>query len=139
MNEIWKDILDYEGLYQVSSMGRVKSLERYSYKGNRSVQRLKTRILKAGIRKDGYLTVVLRKDGKSTSYLVHRLVASAFICNPNGFNVVNHKDENKQNNDVRNLEWCNSLYNNTYNNIALRRQMNKKSHWKLVNGRRFYY
>nr|DAG56935.1 MAG TPA: homing endonuclease [Caudoviricetes sp.] len=139
MQEIWKDIEDYEGLYQVSNKGRVKSIERYSYKGNRSIQKLKERILKVGIRKDNYLTVVLRKNGKSTSYLVHRLVAQNFIPNPHGYNVVNHKDENKQNNDIRNLEWCSSLYNNTYNNIAIRRQVNKKKHWKFVNGKRFYY
>ena len=102
MQEIWKDIVGYEGLYQISNKGRVKSLERYSYKGNRSIQKLKARILKAGIRKDNYLTVVLRKDGKSTSYLVHRLVAHAFISNPYNYNVINHKDENKQNNDIRN-------------------------------------
>ena len=139
MQEIWKDIVGYKGLYQISNKGRVKSLERYSYKGNRSIQKLKGRILKASIRKDNYLTVVLRKDGKSTSYLVHRLVAQAFIPNSYNYNVINHKDENKQNNDIRNLEWCSSLYNNTYNNIALRRQANKKKHWKIVDGKRFYY
>nr|DAQ31530.1 MAG TPA: homing endonuclease [Caudoviricetes sp.] len=139
MQEIWKDIPGYEGLYRVSNKGRVKSLERYSYKGNRSVQKLKTKILKAGVRKDNYLTVVLRKCGKSTSYLVHRLVAITFIDNPYDYNVINHKDENKQNNDIRNLEWCSSLHNNTYNNIAIRRQANKKKHWKIVDGKRFYY
>lgn len=139
MQEMWKDIAGYEGLYQVSNRGRVKSLARYSHKGSRSVQKLKERILKSGVRKDNYLTVVLRKDGNSTSYLVHRLVATAFISNPYNYNIVNHKDEDKQNNDVRNLEWCSSLYNNTYNDIAIRRQANKKKHWRFVDGKRFYY
>jgi len=66
--------------------------------------------------KDGYLTVNLKKDGKYECAKIHRLVASAFVPNPNDFPQVNHRDENKQNNSAENLEWCTAKYNNTYNN-----------------------
>lgn len=143
MQEIWKDIDGYEGLYQVSNKGRVKrvaGIVKREQKGKLpAYQPIKEKILKAGIRKDNYLTVALCKNGKGTSYLVHRLVATAFIPNYNNYPVINHIDENKQNNDFRNLEWCTSEYNNTYNGIALRRQVNKKKHWKYINGRKVYY
>lgn len=97
--EIWHDIIGFEGLYQVSNLGRVKSL----YFG-------KERLLSAGKDKLGYLHVVLCKDGKNICY-IHRLVAEAFIPNPNGYTEVNHKDEIKSNNVATNLEWCNRKYN----------------------------
>lgn len=103
MVEVWKDIEGYEGLYQVSSLGRVKSL-RFG----------KERILKAGKDKGGYLMVNLCKNSKTKMYKVHRLVAQAFIPNPDGLQCINHKDENKTNNCVDNLEWCTYLYNNNY-------------------------
>lgn len=143
MKEIWKYIEGYEGFYQVSNKGRVKRVStvvrRVQKNGLIIYQPVKEKILKAGVRKDNYLTVSLCKDGKSKSFLVHRLVAESFIQNINNFPVINHRDENKQNNDFRNLEWCTSEYNNTYNGIALRRQINKKKHWKLENERRCYY
>lgn len=101
--EEWKDIPDYEGLYQVSNYGRVKSLK-YG----------KERIMKQRKRKDGYLLVCLYKDGVIKSFTVHRLVASAFIPNPNNLPQVNHKDENKENNCAKNLEWCDRKYNINY-------------------------
>ena len=104
--EIWKDIPEYEGLYQVSNMGRVKSL-----KYNRSG---KEKILKFGKTKNGYLYVNLYKDGKVKHYDIHRLVASTFIPNPDNLSEVNHKDENKENNHVDNLEFCNHTYNINY-------------------------
>ena len=119
MEEIWKDIEGYEGYYQVSNMGRVKSLN-YKHTG-------KERMLKQSKTNWGYSRVSFSKDGKSKHYLVHRLVASAFCENPHGYNNVNHKDENKQNNKASNLEWCNSSYNNTYNDRA------KKAGRKLRN------
>ena len=143
MEEIWKDIEGYEGFYQVSNKGRVKrvpTVVRRVQKNDLIIyQPVKEKILKAGVRKDNYLTVALCKDGKSKSFLVHRLVAESFIQNINNFPVINHKDENKQNNDFRNLECCTSEYNNTYNGIALRRQKNKKKHWKYIDGRKVYY
>ena len=106
MNEEWRDIKGYEGKYQVSSLGRVKSL------GNNKSK--KEKILKPGKNKLDYLYVILCKNGESKGFLVHRLVAEAFVNNPNEYKCVNHKDENKTNNCVDNLEWCTHKYNNTY-------------------------
>ena len=102
--EIWKDIEGYEGLYQVSNMGRVKSLN-YKHTG------------KEGILKpygNGYLQVELCKEGNREQPLVHVLVATAFLDNVDNLPEVNHKDEDKENNYVENLEWCSKLYNANY-------------------------
>ena len=104
MEEIWKDIKGYEGLYQVSNLGRVKSLERVVDYGHMKCVR-KGRIVKQFNTKD-YNNVKLHKDGIRTIYLAHRLVATAFIPNPDNLPVVNHKDGDKTNNCVDNLEWC---------------------------------
>lgn len=108
--EIWKDIKDYEGLYQVSNLGRVKSLDRI----DSNKHPIKERLLKCGKVDGGYLAVALCKNGKYKTFLIHRLVAQAFIPNPNNLPQVNHKDENKHNNCVQNLEWCDQKYNNNY-------------------------
>lgn len=102
MKEIWKDIKDYEGHYQVSNLSRVKSI-----KFGKEI------IMKQNIKR-GYYYVGLLKNGKQKNYLVHRLVAEAFLDNPNNYPCVNHKDEDKLNNNVDNLEWCTASYNNTY-------------------------
>lgn len=102
MIEIWKDIVGYEGLYQVSNLGRVKSSFRYK------------KILKQFEDNKDYLRVTLYKNNKSKSIKVHKLVAEAFIPNPNNYNCVNHKDENKTNNNVENLEFCSFYYNLMY-------------------------
>ena len=94
MEEVWKDIKGYEGLYQVSSLGKVKNLK-YN------------KILKRTINKGGYMVVSLSKNNKSKKYYVHRLVAQTFIEN----NIVNHKNFNKLDNRVENLEWCSQEYN----------------------------
>lgn len=115
MQEIWKDIPNYEGLYQVSNLGRVKVLDRYvnsGIKNNNKVKR-KSRILKQH-NKQGYFEVTLIANNKRKYYKVHRLVAQAFIPNPNNYQQVNHKDENKLNNCVDNLEWCDAKYNCNY-------------------------
>lgn len=98
MEEIWKDIPDYEGLYMVSNLGRVKSLSKYHHK--------REQILKNKLTKDGYYETTLFKNGKAKYIRTHRLVAFAFI--PNTFNKeqINHIDGNKLNNCVENLEWC---------------------------------
>ena len=101
--EIWKDITGYEGLYQVSNLGRVKSLKND-----------KEKILKPVISSKGYLFVNLCKQGKQKPTNIHRIVAKAFIPNPNNLPIINHKDEDKTNNCVNNLEWCTYQYNNTY-------------------------
>ena len=103
MSEIWRDIQGYEGLYQVSSEGRVKSLK-YG----------KERILKPRADRYGYMYVILCMDGQRKYHLVHRLVANEFLDNPDGLPQVNHKDECKTNNTVENLEWCTHEYNNNY-------------------------
>ena len=110
MLEIFKDIKGYEDLYQVSNLGRVKSLKRISPQGHL----LKERIKKQSNRGGGYLFVTLCKSGIQTMYSVHRLVAEAFLSNPDNLPCVNHKDENKQNNCVDNLEWCSYQYNCNY-------------------------
>ena len=103
MKEIWKDIEGYEGLYQVSNFGRVRSLKNG-----------KVRILKPLTNKNGYLRVQLYKNNSLKTIFIHRLVAMAFIPNPNNLPMVNHKDEDKTNNIVSNLEWCDAKYNSNY-------------------------
>ena len=117
--EIWKDILNYEGLYQISNLGNVKSLERthkiYNYKKKEKVNRtIKEHIMAQEKSKTGYKNVALCKEGKSKLYLTHRLVAQAFISNPNKKPQVNHKDGNKLNNNVENLEWVTASENNKH-------------------------
>ena len=107
MQEIWKDIENYYGLYQVSNMGNVKSLN-YNRTGEE-------RIRKPNVGSNGYLQVELCKNGKYRMLLIHRLVLMAFnpINNMDKFDV-NHKDENKKNNNLNNLEWCTPKYNSNY-------------------------
>ena len=120
MKELWKNIKGYEGLYQISNLGNVKSLSRkvqFTNSHGTAVRITKTKILKPG--KQGlYLGVVLRKDGIGKSYYIHRLLAEHFIPNPNNLPEVNHKDENKFNNDLNNLEWCTHQYNSSYGTIS---------------------
>ena len=108
---IWKDVKGYEGLYEVSNLGRVKSLPR-----NGTV--LHEKILKYGLDRYGYRQVILSKNDVRKSAKIHRLVAEVFLQNENKLPCINHKDENKQNNDVSNLEWCSYSYNNSYNGRA---------------------
>lgn len=98
MKEVWKDVKGYEGLYQVSSLGRVKSVRRYEY------TRWYGGELKS-IRQGRYLRTSLCKNGKLKTHNIHRLVAEAFIPNPKNKPEVNHIDGNKENNNVNNLEW----------------------------------
>lgn len=110
---MWKDIKNFEGLYQVNDHGDIKSIER-TKTNNAGTQRIEERILKQRRDKDGYLAVCLSKEGKHYGRRVNRLVAEAFIPNPECLPVVNHKDENKQNNEADNLEWCTVRYNTCY-------------------------
>lgn len=113
MNEIWKPVIGYEGLYEVSNQGRVRSIDRLVRARAGKSRKVKGIILNASDHGNGYLHVKL-SNGKSKTYLVHRLVASAFIPNPRNFVEINHKDENPRNNRADNLEWCNRTYNLTY-------------------------
>ena len=109
-SEVWKDVVGYEGFYKVSNKGNVRSVERRNSRG----YRLAGRILKPGHDNDGYLHVVLCKNGKRKTTTVHRLVAEAFIPNPESLPQVNHIDEVKDNNNVENLEWCDARYNSNH-------------------------
>ena len=106
MEEIFLDIKGFEGLYQISNKGRVKSLKNNKTK--------KEKLLKLDINSNGYLQVDLYKNNKKKRFYIHRLVAQAFIENPNNYTYVNHKDECKTNNVVTNLEWCTNKYNSNY-------------------------
>ena len=106
MTEIWKDIQGYEGFYQISNLGNVKSLERVIDKGNGILQHRKERIMNKRESVDGYYVAKLNVNKKSTSIAIHILVARHFIDNPNNYPEVNHKDCNRKNNQVDNLEWC---------------------------------
>ena len=107
--EIWKDIKDYEGLYQVSNLGRVKSLDRIVKDTTKDrTQTLKGREIKTTDNGNGYKLVCLTKNSIRKNKYVHRLVAETFIPNPDNLKEVNHKDLNKNNNSVCNLEWVSS-------------------------------
>lgn len=110
MEEIWKDIKDYEGLYQVSNLGKIRSLDRYRYNGI-SYYIQKGKILKLQDDKNGYKVINLYKDKKVKNFKVHRIVAQAFIPNPENKEQINHIDGNKNNNQITNLEWCNCTEN----------------------------
>lgn len=118
MKEIWKDIAGYEGLYQVSNLGNVKSLNYNRTK--------KERILIPGKNNSGYLLVMLSKNGTRKTFTIHRLAAQAFIENPKNLPEVNHIDEDKTNNCVSNLEFCDRKYNNKYGTHNARGLKTKK-------------
>lgn len=132
MKEIWKDIPEYEGLYQVSIFGKVRSL--YGWNGTNYYRRNK--ILKPEIIK-GYLRVSLFKKNKCKKFMIHRLVAEAFLPNVNNLPYINHKDENTKNNKVFNLEWCTHDYNVRYSQskkiLQYDLQGNFVKEWNAVN------
>ena len=121
-NEIWKPIEGFDGCYEVSNLGRVKSIDRI-IKINTVFTVRKGRMLKLVTSKIGYVYCTLVYKGKVNTYLVHRLVAQAFISNPDNLREVNHKDEDKTNNRVDNLEWCDHIYNANYG-TAIERRLN---------------
>lgn len=113
--EYWRPVVGYEGLYEVSNKGRVRSLDRYIKDRNGNYTHfLKGRILSQATIRKGYKQVQLSKDGTQTPKRVHRLVAEAFIPNPLNLPQINHKDCNPSNNSVENLEWCDAKYNSNY-------------------------
>ena len=127
--EIWKDITGYETYYQVSNLGRIRSL-----RNNRHTLLKNPIIRKPYVDKKGYLYVNLRKDTIEKRYAVHRIVAQEFIPNPMNYPEVNHKDENPSNPNVKNLEWCTKVYNVNYGTAierSRRKRMKKVSQYTL--------
>lgn len=113
--EEWRPVTGYEGYYEVSNLCRVRSIERTGTNKYKNGQKCIHGIIRlTEINKFGREQVVLSKNGKTKKYFVHRLMASAFIPNPNNYPEVNHKDENPCNNSLENLEWCGHLYNCNY-------------------------
>ena len=107
MKEAWKDIIGFEGLYQVSSLGRIRSLDRFVY-NSRAIsgkRPIKSQIIKQSIQRNGYANVHLSKEGKGINVLVHRAVAKAFIPNPNNLPAVDHIDTDKTNNNGSNKHF----------------------------------
>lgn len=118
-NEIWKDIKGFEGRYQVSNMGRVRSLDMtwltYNWKRQGLMEcKRKGKILKPKTKRNGYFSVCLRDGVRKEFHSIHRIVAETFIPNPNNLPQINHKDEDKSNNRVDNIEWCTAKYNSNY-------------------------
>ena len=131
--ENWKDIKGYEGFYQVSDCGNVRSLERDVYNPRGTVIRhMEEKILAPNLNRCGYQYVSFSLNGKIKSITVHRLVAEAFIPNPENKPQVNHLDEVKTNNVVENLEWCSAQENVNYGTRTARAIQNRRS-YKLGN------
>ena len=123
MKEIWKDINGYEGLYQCSNHGRVRSLDRYVFEHSGKRQFRKGQFIKPRINKNGYLQLALNKNSKRKMIYVHVLVAQTFIENIDHKETVNHKDGNKLNNFINNLEWVSYSENNEHSYIQLNRKV----------------
>lgn len=120
--EIWRDVKDADNLYQVSNFGRIRSKDRIIKCHNGRTYYLHQRIIKTKAINSGYIVVIFHlQNGKKLHRLVHRVVAESFLPNPNKYEQVNHKDENKKNNNVDNLEWCTRKYNNNYGTCQERR------------------
>ena len=134
MEEIWKDIEGYEGIYQVSNLGRVRSLDREVPNCN-AAGYVGTKILRGKILKplkmanSGYMEVHLKSNGQVKHGRIHRLVAEAFIPNPDNLPEINHKDEDKTNNRADNLEWCDRQYNSNYGTRLIRISDTKKGNY----------
>lgn len=129
MKEIWKDIHDYEGLYQASSLGRIRSVDRYvtqKGRGKAFTGLRKGKIIKQRLQNSGYFVVWLSKQGKVRALTVHRIIATTFIDNPENMGDVNHKDGDRKNNCVSNLEWCTRSQNIKHSYEKLNHKINGK-------------
>lgn len=122
--EIWKPVVGFEGYYEISSLGRVKRVARVSVDSLGRTFPYKERYLKVKVsRHTGYPCVNLSKNGEQTPYCIHRLIADAFIPNPNNLPCVNHIDEDRSNSVLSNLEWCDYSYNNSYGQAKEKRRI----------------
>lgn len=131
IKEEWRNIDDFEG-YQISNYGRVKSLSRIILDKNNHNRCIKEHYMTGTDNGNGYLTVMLRKDGKGIRRYIHRLVAQAFLPNPNNLPEVNHKDENRSNNIVTNLEWIDYLNNRIYGTRLERLSNTNTEHTPII-------
>ena len=109
--EIWRDVKGYDGKYQVSNLGNVRSVDRTFFNACGVMVTRRGTMLKPTQNQGGYMKVTMHKEGVVNIVVIHRLVAEAFLQNPNNLPQVNHKDGNKRNNDASNLEWCTALHN----------------------------
>lgn len=130
--EEWKPVVGYEGYYEVSNTGRVRSVDRCVMKGTAKKQ-LRGKEIVIHLSNHGYCYVDLYQNATRKRMTVHRLVAEAFIPRVAGMDIVNHKDEDPTNNNSSNLEWCTFSYNNTYGKMKYLRR-NKKPVAQLLNG-----
>lgn len=131
MKEEWRAVPGYEGLYELSNMGRVRSLDRIVRASGVSKRRAFGCVLNPYTNKLRYQYVALSKDGKSKTLSVHRLVANVFVPNPNNYSIINHKDENPSNNRADNLEWCTQMYNVHYG-TGMERGDAKSNHGRMA-------
>lgn len=127
--EIWKDIPGYEGIYQASNLGKIKSIERWIEREDGYKNHILERIVKQHITRSdyGYYRVGLHKNGASKTFLVHRLIAATFLPNPDNYPQVNHKNEIITDNRVENLEWCSADYNVHYGTCIERAGLSRRN------------
>ena len=129
--EIWKNVVGYEGLYEISSLGRVKRLSRVKKDSMGRKTLLKEKILKNGIAKQtGYPSVNLSNNGIAKTFCIHKLIADAFLPNPNNLPCVNHIDEDRSNSVLSNLERCTYAYNNSYGNARAKRRNSLRKYYE---------
>lgn len=144
--EVWKDIPEYEGLYQISNLGRVKSLKREVFRKNHFMQ-LQETFINSHENNTGYLAVGLYKNSKGKRFLIHRLIAINFIPNPNNLLIINHIDGNPLNNKISNLEWatqrencCHAKLNinqvSKYTGVSYSHDRQKYASYIRVNGKK---
>ena len=140
-NEIWKDITNYEGLYQASNTGKIKSLPRKEITKNphnpdkTMIRTRNEKILKQSLDKDGYLKTALCKDSHAITYFIHRLIALTFLKNDENLPQINHKNGIKIQNNVENLEWCNQNHNmqHAFNTKLVDvRKLQGENHWSHI-------
>lgn len=132
--EEWRDVVGYEGFYQVSNLGRIRSLDREIKHKNGKVFKANGKLLTITYSGNNYGRVILYKNGKNSAKLIHRLVAGAFIPNVNNLKEVNHKDLDKTNNAVQNLEWVSPKQNtqHAFGNRHIKRYFGEDNHRAIV-------
>lgn len=123
MEEIWKGIKDYEGIYQCSNTGKIRTLDRIVTEKNGKTQFRRGQEIKLRLNKNGYLQFALNKNANRRMVYVHVIIAQTFLSNPDNLKTVNHKDGNKTNNNINNLEWCSYSENNKHSYSILNRSI----------------